>query len=158
MQAADMVEMTPDRSSRKAQNIETPDRVSRQMKMMSSRRLEAIRANGNQILNPQQAGLNKPEAASTYKKQMETTSHHSYFSSGLKGPLKAPQFDQHDYEAMDAELSKNQNLHLVPCRWERSGWRYVQVDPADQGFFNNPNRVNNFGIDSGKKRFASSRR
>ena len=53
----------------------------------------------------------------------------------------------------------NANLHLVPCRWERSGWRYVQKDPAEHGFFKNPNRVNNFGIaeaGSGKRRGAST--
>lgn len=61
-----------------------------------------------------------------------------------------------DYDAMDVEIAMNSNLHLVPCRWERSGWRYVQKDPADVGFFNNPNRVNNFGVASNnKRRFAS---
>ena len=64
--------------------------------------------------------------------------------------------DQKQFDLMDAEISMNQELHLVPCRWERSGWRYVQKDPADQGFFRNPNRVNNYGVDSGKKRFAKS--
>ena len=52
----------------------------------------------------------------------------------------------------------NKNLHLVPCRWERSGWRYVQKDPADEKFFRNPNRVNNFGVNADKKRLASSNR
>ena len=66
-------------------------------------------------------------------------------------------FNQKDYEAMDAEITMNSNLHLVPCRWERSGWRYVQKDPADVGFFNNPNRVNNFGVE-GKRRAASNKR
>lgn len=56
---------------------------------------------------------------------------------------------------MDAEMTMNSNLHLVPSRWERSGWRYVQKDPKDVGFFNNPNRVNNFGIAPEKRRFAS---
>jgi hypothetical protein len=78
-------------------------------------------------------------------------------NSGLQA-TKSPKFPQIDHDAMDAEISMNENLHLVPCRWERSGWRYVQKDPADHGFFNNPNRVNNFGVDSGKKRFASSNR
>jgi len=56
------------------------------------------------------------------------------------------------------EIEMNKNLHLVPCRWERSGWRYVQKDPADEKFFKNPNRVNNFGVNADKKRFASSNR
>lgn len=47
-------------------------------------------------------------------------------------------------------------MHLVPCRWERSGWRYVQKDPSDTQFFQSPNRVNNFGVNGDRKRFASS--
>lgn len=58
---------------------------------------------------------------------------------------------------MDAEIQMNQALHLVPCRWERSGWRYVQADPGHTGFFNNPNRVNNFGVmaDGKQRRYGS---
>ena len=55
--------------------------------------------------------------------------------------IDARQFDQ-----MDAEMNMNTQLHLVPSRWERSGWRYVQRDPADVQFFQSPNRVNNFGV------------
>lgn len=44
------------------------------------------------------------------------------------------------------------SMHLVPCRWSRSGWKYVEVDPKEAGFFNNPNRVNSFGMSpQGKK-------
>ena len=50
-----------------------------------------------------------------------------------------------DYNQIEADMNLNDNMHLVPCRWERSGWRYVQRDPGQIGFFNNPNRVNNFG-------------
>ena len=53
-------------------------------------------------------------------------------------------------------MSLNDNMHLVPCRWERSGWRYVQRDPGAIGFFNNPNRINSFGAAPVQKRFASS--
>ena len=67
--------------------------------------------------------------------------------------VDARQFDQ-----MEAEMSMNANLHLVPCRWERSGWRYVQLDPGNTRFFNNPNRVNNFGVGAEKRRFASQNR
>ena len=42
-------------------------------------------------------------------------------------------------------------MHLVPCRWEHSGWKYVQVDPKDHNFFNNPNRINSVGIGSNTK-------
>ena len=54
------------------------------------------------------------------------------------------------------EIEMNKNLHLVPSRWERSGWRYVQKDPADTQFFKSPNRVNNFGVNGDRKRIASS--
>lgn len=53
------------------------------------------------------------------------------------------------------EQPDGQQLHLVPCRWERSGWRYVQKDPQEHGFFRNPNRVNNFGVAPDKRRFVS---
>ena len=46
---------------------------------------------------------------------------------------------------VDCDMPK---MHLVPCRWERSGWKYVQVDPKEHNFFKNPNRVNSFGIGS----------
>lgn len=59
---------------------------------------------------------------------------------------------------MEAEIAMNQQLHLVPCRWERSGWRYVQKDPAETKFFRNPNRVNNFGVQTEVKRHTSQQR
>jgi len=59
-------------------------------------------------------------------------------------------------EMREMEISMNKNLHLVPCRWAHSGWKYVQADPSDTRFFQNPNRVNNFGVNGDKKRFAAS--
>lgn len=56
----------------------------------------------------------------------------------------------------EQEIQMNKNLHLVPCRWAHSGWKYVQKDPSDTNFFQNPNRVNNFGVNADRKRFASS--
>lgn len=41
------------------------------------------------------------------------------------------------------------SLHLVPCRWSLSGWKYVKQDPGDHRFFNSPHRVNGQGIYSG---------
>jgi hypothetical protein len=34
---------------------------------------------------------------------------------------------------------------LVPCRWQRSGWKYVKVNPEEHKYFSNPNRVNSQG-------------
>ena len=33
----------------------------------------------------------------------------------------------------------------MPCRWAKSGWKYVQADPSKTKYFNSPNRVNSFG-------------
>lgn len=46
----------------------------------------------------------------------------------------------------DSEMGTQPTMHLVPCRWEHSGWKYVQVDPKEHNFFNNPNRINSIGI------------
>ena len=37
-------------------------------------------------------------------------------------------------------------MHLVPCRWQKSGWKYVEVDPKETKFFASPNRVNSIGF------------
>ena len=56
--------------------------------------------------------------------------------------------DQLDVEL---DLEGQTKMHLVPCRWSRSGWKYVEVDPQSHSFFKNPNRVNSFGITSPNK-------
>ena len=43
-------------------------------------------------------------------------------------------------------MPPQENLQLVPCRWSKSGWKYVQKDPSKFQYFNNPNRVNSFGF------------
>ena len=40
-------------------------------------------------------------------------------------------------------------MHLVPCRWSLTGWKYVKQDPKDQNYFNNPHRINGHGIYGG---------
>ena len=37
-------------------------------------------------------------------------------------------------------------MKLVPCRWSRTGWKYVESDPKEHKFFSNPNRVNSHGV------------
>jgi hypothetical protein len=51
-----------------------------------------------------------------------------------------------DLDAIDYDPDEMPKMHLVPCRWQRTGWKYVEADPGSQNFFNNPNRVNSFGI------------
>ena len=48
-------------------------------------------------------------------------------------PARHSIIEQYDYE-VDGDMPK---MHLVPCRWEKSGWKYVQVDPKEHNFFNN---------------------
>ena len=31
-------------------------------------------------------------------------------------------------------------MKIVPCRWSKSGWKYIEKDPEEQKFFANPNR------------------
>lgn len=132
---------TPDRQSRNAADI------------LSPRRLDQLRANGKQILDPQGAQGNNQDAASTYKRMMEQR----VSSNPPAQAASRTAVDPREVER-EAEITMNQRLHLVPCRWERSGWKYVERDPADHRFFQNPNRVNNFGITAEKKRFNSQRR
>lgn len=127
----------------------TPDRSSRQGDLLSPRRLDQLRTNGKNILDGQQAAMNNADAASTYKRMMEQQRISGVQNMGI---TDARENDR------SAEITMNKKLHLVPSRWERSGWRYVERDPADHDFFQNPNRVNNFGITAEKKRFASQRR
>ena len=47
------------------------------------------------------------------------------------------------------------NIQLVPCRWSNTGWKYVQNDPIEHGFFNSPNRVNSHGFGP-KKQLSKS--
>lgn len=37
-------------------------------------------------------------------------------------------------------------MQLVPCRWQKSGWKYVEVEPKNTKFFTSPNRVNSTGF------------
>ena len=62
----------------------------------------------------------------------------------LQSQLQA--INEADLAAFDNELKMNGQMQLVPSRWERSGWRYVQAEPGDTKFFAHPNRVNNFGV------------
>ena len=56
------------------------------------------------------------------------------------------------YEEPTESEADQPTMHLVPCRWEHSGWKYVQVDPKAHNFFNNPNRINCHGISNKPKR------
>lgn len=34
------------------------------------------------------------------------------------------------------------SFFCVPSRWEKSGWKYTQIDLKDQKYFNHPNKIN----------------
>ena len=40
--------------------------------------------------------------------------------------------------------SKNKET-LVPCRWNKSGWKYIESQPYANKYFMNPNRENYTG-------------
>merc|ERR1711957_387538 len=39
-------------------------------------------------------------------------------------------------------------MKLVPCRWSRTGWKYVEAETKQHKFFTNPNRANCHGYSS----------
>ena len=39
-------------------------------------------------------------------------------------------------------------MKLVPCRWSRTGWKYVEAETKNHKFFTNPNRANSHGYSS----------
>ena len=41
------------------------------------------------------------------------------------------------------EIKTKENL--VPCRWNKSGWKYIESQPYGNKFFLNPNRENYTG-------------
>ena len=44
------------------------------------------------------------------------------------------------------------DMKLVPCRWSRTGWKYVEQDPREHKFFGQPNRANAQGFFSPQSR------
>jgi hypothetical protein len=60
-------------------------------------------------------------------------------------------------EAGEKELEGG-SLHLVPCRWSLSGWKYVKIDPSDHIFFNSPHRMNGHGIYTGNQSPAQKKK
>ena len=54
------------------------------------------------------------------------------------------------------------NVQLVPCRWKRTGWKYIQTEVAPNNrFFVQNNRINSQGYSTfennyGTKRFAGA--
>jgi len=45
-------------------------------------------------------------------------------------------------------LFEEQEMKLVPCRWSRTGWKYVEAETKQHKFFTNPNRANCHGYSS----------
>ena len=45
-----------------------------------------------------------------------------------------------------ANVEERPELYLVPNRWSKSGWKYVEQDPIRHKFFSSPNRMNSFGF------------
>ena len=45
-------------------------------------------------------------------------------------------------------LGNDTEMKLVPCRWSRTGWKYVEVETNTHKFFGNINRNNCHGYNS----------
>ena len=61
----------------------------------------------------------------------------------------------HSYRVKDSNVdnANDDAIKLVPCRWAKSGWKYVQDDPGSTTFFSSPNRVNSFGMSQKSEAF-----
>ena len=46
------------------------------------------------------------------------------------------------------QMFEEQEMKLVPCRWSRTGWKYVEAETGEHKFFKNPNRANCHGYNS----------
>ena len=107
------------------------------------RKLEKIRQNGQEIMNAT-GGFNKSNGLDAHKQYTRNQ------AGGQQHVSAAHNIGQGDLD-VELDLEGQTKMHLVPCRWTRSGWKYVEVDPKEHNFFNNPNRVNSFGIQSPSK-------
>ena len=81
----------------------------------------------------------------------ETRSRHS--NSVRPNDFNAPDFRLHrnDLYGPNPNETANRPMQLVPCRWSKNGWKYVEADPGHHKFFNNPNRINSVGFSPGQK-------
>ena len=120
--------------------------------MLSPRRLANMMNAGQNIMQTDKSNKRAANYANERSRQVmeEIASNasrmHDFNSvKQLKPPL---------HEDLDSEIGAQPTMHLVPCRWEHSGWKYVQVDPKEHNFFNNPNRVNSIGMSSNNMKRA----
>merc|ERR1719498_904294 len=85
------------------------------------------------------------KVASTYSKSAKNSSQggRPRQSASVKPAAMA---ERQDLYQMADEDYHERPMHLVPCRWRRDGWKYVESDPSRHNFFNNPNRINSVGM------------
>ena len=62
----------------------------------------------------------------------------------LSQKSKASQADRSEFSRSVA--AGEGKLHLVPTRWNPTGWKYTEKDPKTTSFFGNPNRINFHGM------------
>jgi hypothetical protein len=66
-------------------------------------------------------------------------------------PARPKNFDKRSPSLIDALARPTPKQYLVPCRWQKSGWKYVNVDPEKSKFFGSPNRIVNAGFSPKQK-------
>ena len=85
------------------------------------------------------SGASKIQSNAQKQDDMKSRHSQSVVNNGAYGNPRNQDYEQKDESA-------GRLMHLVPCRWQKGGWKYVEVDPKQHQFFNNPNRINSTGF------------
>ena len=112
-----------------------PDKNTNAFKIKVNKKVNKIQASLNdvtKVTNKNIAEKFNSTIDHNYDRDQQTISFHDQMSTAI-----APR------------TLEESSLHLVPCRWSLSGWKYVKVDPQNQKYFNNPHRFNGQGIYTG---------
>ena len=93
-------------------------------RVMSPRRLENMRNAGSNIMRDAKPNKRAANYANERSKQMieEIASHASRMQDLNSVQQLKPPLHEDPYES---EIGSQPTMHLVPCRWEHSGWKYV---------------------------------
>jgi len=88
------------------------------------------------------------KVASVYSKKSNNKSAVRSRKSHSVQPQGPQGFQQtaEDLYDQDHENTGERPMHLVPCRWRKDGWKYVEADTSGHRFFTNPNRINAVGM------------
>ena len=104
------------------------------------------RSNRSAAKSSHRATMSNAFAPDVAENNEDARSRATSLQSRLMTPQKPAQtMDQGDYP----------EVHLVPCRWKRTGWKYANVSHGNQ-FFRSPNRQNSTGYSQFEKNFGNT--